>query len=95
MKKKPELLLPAGSPENLKTAFAFGADAVYLGGEAFGLRFDVERATDVPELHPGIAAYILDYRVKPCHPETPLTDALLGHIRALPGILRAVYINQD
>ncbi|MBR3396500.1 MAG: U32 family peptidase [Lachnospiraceae bacterium] len=38
MKKKPELLLPAGSPENLKTAFAFGADAVYLGGEAFGLR---------------------------------------------------------
>ena len=24
----------------------------------------------------GIAAYILDYRVKPCHPETPLTDAL-------------------
>ena len=28
-------------------------------GEAFGLRFDVERATDVPELHPGIAAWIL------------------------------------
>ena len=27
--------------------------------------------------------------------DTPLTDALLGHIRALPGILRAVYINQD
>ncbi len=28
-------------------------------GEAFGLHFDVERATDVPELHPGIAAWIL------------------------------------
>ena len=27
--------------------------------------------------------------------DTPLTDALLGHMRALPGILRAVYINQD
>ena len=27
--------------------------------------------------------------------DTPLTDALLGRIRALPGILRAVYINQD
>jgi len=38
MIKKPELLLPAGSPENLKTAVAFGADAVYFGGEAFGLR---------------------------------------------------------
>ena len=28
-------------------------------GEAFGVRFDVERASDVPWLHPGIAAYIL------------------------------------
>ena len=28
-------------------------------GEAFGVRMDVERATDVPWLHPGIAAYIL------------------------------------
>ena len=28
-------------------------------GEAFGLKFDVERATDVPYLHPGIAAWIL------------------------------------
>ena len=36
--KKPELLVPAGSPETLKAALAFGADAVYLGGEAFGLR---------------------------------------------------------
>lgn len=36
--KKPELLLPAGSPDILKTAVRYGADAVYLGGEAFGLR---------------------------------------------------------
>ncbi len=36
--KKPELLIPAGSLEVLKTAVAFGADAVYIGGEAFGLR---------------------------------------------------------
>ena len=33
-----ELLLPAGSPEGLKTALRYGADAVYLGGEAYGLR---------------------------------------------------------
>ena len=40
MKKRemPELLIPAGSLEVLKTAVAFGADAVYIGGEAFGLR---------------------------------------------------------
>lgn len=38
MKKKPELLVPASSLEVLKTAVVFGADAVYIGGEAFGLR---------------------------------------------------------
>ncbi len=36
--KKPELLVPAGSLEVLRTAVIFGADAVYIGGEAFGLR---------------------------------------------------------
>lgn len=34
----PELLIPASSLEVLKTAVIFGADAVYIGGEAFGLR---------------------------------------------------------
>lgn len=36
--KKPELLIPASSLEVLKIAVIFGADAVYIGGEAFGLR---------------------------------------------------------
>ncbi len=36
--KKPELLIPAGSLEVLKTAVIYGADAVYIGGEVFGLR---------------------------------------------------------
>jgi len=36
--KKPELLIPASSLEVLMTAVVFGADAVYIGGEAFGLR---------------------------------------------------------
>ena len=36
--RKPELLIPASSLEVLKTAVIFGADAVYIGGEAFGLR---------------------------------------------------------
>ena len=35
---KPELLVPARSLEVLRTAVIFGADAVYIGGEAFGLR---------------------------------------------------------
>lgn len=36
--KKPELLVPASSLEVLKEAVIFGADAVYIGGEAFSLR---------------------------------------------------------
>lgn len=36
--RKPELLVPASSLEVLKIATVFGADAVYIGGEAFGLR---------------------------------------------------------
>ena len=38
MSRHPELLIPASSLEVLKTAVVFGADAVYIGGEAFGLR---------------------------------------------------------
>ena len=38
MGRRPELLIPASSLEVLKTAVIFGADAVYIGGEAFGLR---------------------------------------------------------
>ena len=36
--RKTELLIPAGSLEVLKTAVVYGADAVYSGGEAFGVR---------------------------------------------------------
>lgn len=36
--KHPELLLPAGSLEVLKVAVLYGADAVYIGGDAFSLR---------------------------------------------------------
>ncbi len=35
---KPELLAPAGNLEKLKMALIYGADAVYMGGEKFGLR---------------------------------------------------------
>ena len=36
--RHPELLVPASSLEVLKIAVVFGADAVYIGGEGFGLR---------------------------------------------------------
>jgi len=44
--RKPELLAPAGSLEVLKTAFLYGADAVYIGGEAFGLRAMAKNFSD-------------------------------------------------
>ena len=36
--KKPELLIPAGGPETLRVAVDYGADAVYIGGNRYGLR---------------------------------------------------------
>ncbi|BCN31710.1 peptidase U32 family protein [Anaeromicropila herbilytica] len=36
--KKPELLIPASNLEVLKVAVTYGADAIYIGGEMFGLR---------------------------------------------------------
>ena len=42
---KPELLLPAGSLEVLKTAVRYGADAVYIGGQAFSLRAKAKNFT--------------------------------------------------
>jgi putative protease len=52
--KKPELLIPASSLEVLKTAVIFGADAVYIGGEAFGLRAKAKNFSS-EEMAEGIA----------------------------------------
>ena len=52
--KKPELLLPAGSLDVLKVAVLFGADAVYIGGEAYGLRAKAHNF-DAGEMREGIA----------------------------------------
>ena len=43
--RKTELLIPAGSLEVLKVAVLYGADAVYIGGEAFGLRAKAKNFT--------------------------------------------------
>lgn len=51
---RPELLAPAGSPEKLKIALAYGADAVYCAGPAFGLRAASKNFSE-EELMEGIA----------------------------------------
>ena len=63
--KKPELLVPAGSLEVLKTAVIYGADAVYIGGEAFSLRAkaknfssdDMRKGIDFAHKH-GVKVYV-------------------------------------
>ncbi|TVY12056.1 U32 family peptidase [Paenibacillus cremeus] len=43
--EKPELLAPAGSLEKLKFAVHYGADAVYIGGQQYGLRSNADNFT--------------------------------------------------
>ena len=50
---KPELLIPASSLEVLKTAVRYGADAVYIGGEVFGLRAKAKNFT-IEEMREGV-----------------------------------------
>jgi putative protease len=51
--KLPELVLPAGNLEKLKTAILFGADAVYLGGKEFSLRAYADNFT-LEEINDGL-----------------------------------------
>ena len=50
----PELLAPAGTPEHLETAFAYGADAVYAGQPRYSLRVRNNSFKDVAALGAGI-----------------------------------------
>ena len=49
----PELLSPAGNPEKLRAALAYGADAVYLAGQQFGMRSQAGNFT-VPQLYEAV-----------------------------------------
>ena len=46
-----ELLIPASSLEVLKIAVIYGADAVYIGGEVFGLRAKAKNFSTVSYTH--------------------------------------------
>ena len=77
--RKTELLIPAGSLEVLKVAVLYGADAVYLGGEAFGLRAKAKNFTD-EEIREGIAfAHSRGVKVY-------ITANILAHNRDLEGV---------
>lgn len=79
MARHPELLIPASSLEVLKTAVIFGADAVYIGGEAFGLRAKAKNFS-MEEMKEGIAfAHERDVKVY-------VTANILAHNQDLEGV---------
>lgn len=51
--KKPELLAPAGNLEKLKIAIHYGADAVFIGGQEYGLRSNADNFT-IDEIKEGV-----------------------------------------
>ena len=79
MARHPELLIPASSLEVLKVAVMFGADAVYIGGEAFGLRAKAKNFS-LDEMREGIAfAHAHDVKVY-------VTANILAHNYDLDGV---------
>ncbi|MBQ3105574.1 MAG: U32 family peptidase [Lachnospiraceae bacterium] len=76
--RKAELLIPAGNLEVLKTAVIFGADAVYIGGEAFGLRAKAKNFS-LEEIRRGID-FAHERNVK-----VYITANILAHNRDLEG----------
>ena len=79
MARHPELLIPASSLEVLKTAVVFGADAVYIGGEAFGLRAKAKNFS-LEDMKEGIAfAHAHDVKVY-------VTANILAHNGDLDGV---------
>ena len=79
MVRKPELLIPASSLEVLKIAVMFGADAVYIGGEAFGLRAKAKNFS-ADDMKAGIA-FAHEHGVK-----VYVTANILAHNGDLTGV---------
>ena len=67
----PELLIPASSPEVLKVAVRYGADAVYIGGEAFSLRAKAKNFS-MQEMREGIEDPGMFMRAKRFCPDIPI-----------------------
>lgn len=77
--RKTELLIPAGSLDVLKTAVVYGADAVYIGGEAFGLRAKAHNFS-LEEMKEGIG-FAHEHGVK-----VYVTANILAHNEDLKGV---------
>lgn len=77
--RHPELLIPASSLEVLKVAVIYGADAVYIGGEVFGLRAKAKNFS-LEEMKEGVA-FAHTHQVK-----VYVTANILAHNQDLAGV---------
>ncbi|MBZ0334753.1 tRNA 5-hydroxyuridine modification protein YegQ [Marinobacter sp. AL4B] len=86
--KTPELLAPAGTPEHLETAFAYGADAVYAGQPRYSLRVRNNSFKNVEALGAGIArAHELGKQFYLVSNIAPHNDKVRSFVRDLAPIL--------
>lgn len=77
--KKPELLAPAGNLEKLKIAVHYGADAVFLGGQEYGLRSNADNFT-MEEIKEGVE-FAAKYGAK-----IYVTTNIFAHDENIPGL---------
>jgi putative protease len=88
--QRPELLAPAGNMEKLRIAVHYGADAVYLGGQAFGLR-NLADNFGIEEMRPaldychdrGVRVY-LTVNSYPHNDALPRLEEFLARVAPLP-----------
>ena len=84
----PELLAPAGTPEHLETAFAYGADAVYAGQPRYSLRVRNNSFKDVAALGAGIErAHELGKQFYLVSNIAPHNDKVRSYLRDLAPVL--------
>lgn len=77
--KKPELLAPAGNLEKLKVAVHYGADAVFIGGQEYGLRSNADNFT-LEEMAEGVQ-FAKKYGAK-----IYVTTNIYAHNENIPGL---------
>jgi putative protease len=84
----PELLAPAGTPDHLETAFAYGADAVYAGQPRYSLRVRNNSFKDVAALGAGIErAHELGKQFYLVSNIAPHNDKVRSYLRDLAPVL--------
>ncbi|KZZ40521.1 U32 family peptidase, partial [Oleiphilus sp. HI0085] len=86
--KKPELLSPAGSLQNMEYAFAYGADAVYAGQPRYSLRVRENEFNHIENLAKGVArAHKLGKQFYIASNISPHNDKVKSYLRDMEQVI--------